>query len=186
VKYFATTLLTLGLLSLALGLASCRGLPADTSTDRAAISASQRSVRAIFLGATASALGFYLLRRTPGPGSVSQLRADFAMLHARVCRKCGRAYNPVNCVRRPAFGLVPVLCCPECGSSLERSGALVTAIGIAMLSASFFLPLLYLAIPHLPDFLIAAAMISQFSGFPILIVGFARLCRQPKRSERYE
>jgi hypothetical protein len=182
VKYLARIVLVVGLLSVALGFASCRrvtGGGLDETTDAVGLAVNQKALRAIFLGGLGFAVGLYLHGKVPGTQSGWQLRGDLVLLNAHFCRRCGRAFPRPECRRSQLFGIVPQLSCPCCGAFLEQSGVRIALVGMVLLSA-YFMPLLDLVFPHVPEFLVALGVLSFLAGIPVFAVGLLRLARQPK------
>jgi|GEM_PF-3287299 len=171
----------IGLISLVVGFASCRRFSGgwDETTDAIGVAAFQKSLRLIFLGATAFAVGFYLRGRAKGTQSVSQLRADITLFTARFCPKCRCAFHPADCAKKKQLCIIPRFVCPDCGARLEQSGTKITVIGMFLLGG-YFMILLNLVFSHVPDFLEAVGLISFLTGIPVIIVGILRVGRQPK------
>ena len=172
---------------MALGFVSCQrvtGGGLDETTDAVGLAANQKALRAIFLGGLGFVIGLYLHGKAPGTESVSQLRADLALLNARFCRRCGRAFRRPECRRSQLLGIIPRLSCPCCGAFLEQSGARITVVGMVLLSA-YFMPLLDLVVPRMPEFLVAAGVLSFLAGIPVFAIGLLRIARQPKNIKVY-
>ena len=184
VKVLAKLLLGVGFIGVMFGLASCRGFQEDKvdQTTLPNIQASERSIYATAFGAGIFLVGLYLNAKVPKGQSV--VAADIAVVRAWFCPECKKALRPAQCARGRRFGPVPRMTCPDCGASVERSGARITLVGLVLL-AGFLLPIGCLGFPPVPDFVEEAGVICFLIGIPVFIVGLLRMDRQPRRLQDY-
>jgi hypothetical protein len=183
VKYLAGILLVGGIACLIAGF-SWHG-PAigdvDANPNLAGVLGAERSVRLVILGAVASTIGGYLLSRVPGGRSLSQLRADLALLHVRVCPKCTGTYHSKDCTRKLQFGVVPRLVCPNCGVLVSQSNFRIILTGIVLLYCSFLAFLAPLVFRHSESAVLAySCFISFIIGIFMCSVGLLRRNPQPR------